>query len=188
MLYPSVKLIEQIAGELQSNFFPCFKVPVVQDQALATDLAALYQVLESSGDSLLRQSRLVEVLSLLVVHYAGAKPRSIPSNQEHQAIGLIKEYLHDRYSENISLNQLVELTHLNRSYLIRVFRQAVGMPPYTYLNQVRVEKAKQLLRQGIPVSETAIAVGMADQSHLTRHFKRITGITPGQYRQAYFQK
>lgn len=94
----------------------------------------------------------------------------------------MKEYLHDNFSSNVSLEQLAEITRLDRSYLIRVFRQAVGMPPYTYLNQIRVEKAKQFLRQGMAVADVAIAVGMSDQSHLTRHFKRISGITPGHYR------
>ena len=56
------------------------------------------------------------------------------------------------------------------------------MPPYTYLNQIRMRKAKQFLRQGMSISDTAIAVGMADQSHLNRHFKKIFGITPGCYR------
>lgn len=88
---------------------------------------------------------------------------------------------------NISLEQLAELTNLNRSYLIRVFRKTVGMPPYVYLTQVRVERAKLLLRQGMSPAETAIAVGMTDQSHLNRHFKRIVGVTPGQYRQAHRQ-
>ena len=76
----------------------------------------------------------------------------------------------------------MKITNLNRSYLIRVFRNAVGMPPYTYLNQIRVEKAKRLLRQGMSIADAAITVGMSDQSHLTRHFKKIVGITPGRYR------
>ena len=76
----------------------------------------------------------------------------------------------------------MKITNLNRSYLIRVFRNAVGMPPYTYLNQIRVEKAKRLLRRGMSIADAAFAVGMSDQSHLTRHFKKIVGVTPGRYR------
>lgn len=187
MLYPSVPLIEQIAGELKSNSFPYFKIPVVSDRASVKELAVLHRVLETAADKLQKESRLVEVLSLILTRYGGIKPRSLQSHQEHQAIALIKEFLHDQYGENISLKQLAELTSLNRSYLIRVFRQAVGMPPYTYLNQVRVEKAKELLSQGMTVAETAIAVGMADQSHLNRHFRRIVGVTPGQYRQSHLR-
>jgi AraC-like DNA-binding protein len=47
---------------------------------------------------------------------------------------------------------------------------------------MRVEKAKQFLKRGMAVAEVAIAVGLSDQSHLNRHFKRIVGVTPGQYR------
>jgi AraC-like DNA-binding protein len=95
---------------------------------------------------------------------------------------LIKDYLYDNFRADVSLAELAEVTNLNRSYLVRVFCEAVGMPPYTYLNQIRVEKAKQCLRQGMAIAQTAIAVGLADQSHLNRHFKRIVGISPGQYR------
>ncbi|MBD1849456.1 AraC family transcriptional regulator [Leptolyngbya sp. GB1-A1] len=188
MLYPSVQLMEQIAGELQGDRFPDFRIPVAQNQSLAEKFASLLHSLECSKDKFTQQCLLIDVLSLIITQHAGIKSRSIQSNQEHQAIGLIKEYLHDQYNTNISLEQLAELTHLNRSYLIRVFSKAVGMPPYTYLTQVRVEKAKELLRQGMSAAETAIAVGMADQSHLNRHFKRIVGVTPGQYRHIYSQQ
>ena len=70
---------------------------------------------------------------------------------------------------------------LSPYYFIRVFRQAVGLTPHAYLVQLRVETAKRLLDRGQPVVEAALAAGFADQSHLTRHFKRIVGVTPGQY-------
>jgi AraC-like DNA-binding protein len=50
-----------------------------------------------------------------------------------------------------------------------------------YLTHVRVKQAKVLLASGVSIAETALAVGFADQSHLTRCFKRVMGITPGQY-------
>lgn len=182
MLYPSVALVQQIADEVQIKGFPYFKDAVVQNKILTKNLVSLHVVLERSPDPLEQQSRLVEVLSATLFHYAEVKTRSTGLQREHRAIAQIKEYLHENFSSTISLDQLVERTNLNRSYLIRVFRQTVGMPPYTYLNQIRVEKAKQYLSQGLSVAETAIAVGMSDQSHLTRHFKRIVGVTPGHYR------
>jgi AraC-like DNA-binding protein len=182
MLYPSIDLIHQIASEVEISGSPYFKDAVVQNESLARNVLSLHTVLEQSQDRLEQQSLLVEVLSAILLHYADTEIRSIRLNKEHYAVRLIKEYLHDNFRANISLEQLVEITNLNRSYLIRVFRQAVGMPPYTYLNQIRVEKAKQFLGQGISVADVAIAVGMSDQSHLTRHFKRILGITPGHYR------
>lgn len=182
MLYPSVELIEQIAIDLQIKRLPYFTSAVVENKTLAQSVLSLHAALEKSIDQIEQQSRLLEVFSDVFLHYADVEIRSIQSNKEHQAIRLIKDYLHDNFSSNISLEQLAEITRLDRSYLTRIFRQAVGMPPYTYLNQIRVEKAKQFLRQGMAVADVAIAVGMSDQSHLTRHFKRITGITPGHYR------
>jgi AraC-like DNA-binding protein len=182
MLYPSVALVQQIADEVQIKGLPYFKEAVVQNKTLVRNLMALHVILERSPDPLEQQSRFVEVLSAILLHYAEGRMRATGAPSEHRAIAQVKTYLHENFSSTISLDQLVEQTNLNRSYLIRLFRQAVGMPPYTYLNQIRVEQAKQYLRQGMSVAETAIAVGMSDQSHLTRHFKRIVGVTPGHYR------
>lgn len=182
MLYPSIDCIQKIANEVQISSFPFFKEAVVQDEVLASSIRSLHIVLERSQDHLEKQAFLIEILSAILLRHADINVRPIQSNKEHQAVRLIKEYLHDNFRSNISLEQLVEITSLNRSYLIRVFRQAVGMPPYNYLTQIRVRKAKQLLEQGMSVADVAIAVGMSDQSHLTRHFKRIVGITPGHYR------
>jgi AraC-like DNA-binding protein len=181
MLYPSLELMQQIASELQLQSLPQFKQAVVQNAALAQKIRRLHTTLERSCDPLERQSYLVTVLSEILLGWAAVQDDALPDRQEHHAVRTIKNYLHDHYASNVSLDQLAELTNLNRSYLIRVFHQAVGMPPYAYFTQIRVEKAKQLLRHGTTVAETAIAVGMADQSHLTRRFKRIVGVTPGHY-------
>jgi AraC-like DNA-binding protein len=76
----------------------------------------------------------------------------------------------------------VNLTELDRAYLIRTFRRTVGMPPHRYLIQIRVREAKRLIREGWPLAEVAAETGFADQSHLTRQFKSLTGLTPGQLR------
>ncbi|MEW6498054.1 MAG: AraC family transcriptional regulator [Cyanobacteriota bacterium] len=182
MLYPSADLMQQLASDLGANGLPYFREPVVHDENLARKIHHLHWVLEQSQDSLERQSLFVEVLSAAITRYAQSKVQSVRIGKEQRIVSLIEEYLQDNFNSNISLEQLVELTNLNRSYLIRLFRNAIGLPPYGYLTQIRIEKAKQLLAQGQSVSDVAIAVGMSDQSHLTRHFKRIVGITPGRYR------
>jgi len=75
--------------------------------------------------------------------------------------------------------------HLSPFHLARLFKQVLGVSPHQYLIQVRVNSARSLLSAGSgerSLAEIAAAVGFADQSHLTRHFKRITGITPRQFR------
>jgi AraC-like DNA-binding protein len=71
---------------------------------------------------------------------------------------------------------------LSPFHLLRVFRAAVGLPPHAYQIQLRVARAKELLRAGMPIAAVAVEVGFVDQSHLTRHFKRLVGVPPGRYR------
>ncbi|MBA3415782.1 MAG: helix-turn-helix transcriptional regulator, partial [Chloroflexia bacterium] len=67
-------------------------------------------------------------------------------------------------------------------YLCRSFTAAVGMPPHRYQIQRRVELAKRLLVTGASISQASRATGFADQSHLGRHFRRLSGVSPGRYR------
>nr|BBH92096.1 hypothetical protein KTA_02950 [Thermogemmatispora argillosa] len=78
------------------------------------------------------------------------------------------------------MTQLARVTGLSPFHLAHTFHQVMGLPPHAYLNQLRLEQAKQLLLAGHPIATVAYAVGCADQSHLTRQFKRIYGVTPGQ--------
>ena len=64
-------------------------------------------------------------------------------------------------------------------------RRAYGLPPYMYLEQLRIERARVLLRAGTPTSHVAYETGFSDQSHLTRRFKRVVGVPPGQYARSH---
>lgn len=98
-----------------------------------------------------------------------------------RAIERARHYLHDNFNESVSLDQLVALTRLSRFHLVRAFALHTGIPPHAYQLKLRIERACALLRAGITAAETATQVGFADQSHFTRHFKRLRRITPGQY-------
>jgi len=81
--------------------------------------------------------------------------------------------------ENIALDVLAEIAQLSVHHFARAFRQSLGIPPHNYIVQRRVEHAQQLLRNtDLPVSEIAIVAGFTDQSHLARHFRAITGVSP----------
>ena len=86
-----------------------------------------------------------------------------------------------RAAEPVSARALSALVGLHPAYLNRVFSARVGMPPHAYLTDLRVQRARELLAAGRPLSGVAYDTGFADQSHLTRCFKRAVGITPGAY-------
>jgi AraC-like DNA-binding protein len=103
------------------------------------------------------------------------------SSRTARAIERAKHYLHDKFNESVSLDELVALTMLSRFHLVRAFALHTGIPPHAYQLKLRIERACVLLRAGVAAAEAATQVGFADQSHFTRHFKRIRRITPGQY-------
>ena len=118
---------------------------------------------------------------------AGTAPRpGAPDGPGHAAGGCAeaREILHASLVGPPSLERLAEAVGTRPFPLLRAFRDALGLPPHAYLNQVRVPAARSLLDEGLPPAEVAARTGFADQAHLTRHFKRTLGVPPGAYRSA----
>jgi AraC-like DNA-binding protein len=91
------------------------------------------------------------------------------------------EYLREHLADALTLDDLALHAGLDKFHLCRAFRAQIGMPPHAYLTHLRIARAKELLESGFRPSEVAPAVGLYDQSHLNRHFRRIVGMTPASY-------
>jgi AraC-like DNA-binding protein len=92
-----------------------------------------------------------------------------------------KMCLRERFNEAMSLNELADAAGLSRFHLLRTFARQVGMPPHVYQVRLRIERACLLMQAGMSPSVAATTVGFADQSHFTRHFRRVMDTTPGRY-------
>ncbi|NJK67728.1 MAG: helix-turn-helix transcriptional regulator, partial [Microcoleus sp. SU_5_3] len=92
---------------------------------------------------------------------------------------LVTDYINDYLDRELSLAELGANRATESLPFSRTFKQSTGISPYKYVIQQRVERAKQLLSQGkMSLADIAIACGFSHQSHLNRHFKRLTGVTP----------
>lgn len=96
-------------------------------------------------------------------------------------IARAKQLLEDRFADDVRLEELEQQIGLSRFYLVRRFRAEVGMPPHAYQLAIRLDRARVMVASGMPLSEVATQCGFTDQSHLTRHFRRATGVAPGAY-------
>jgi transcriptional regulator GlxA family with amidase domain len=86
-------------------------------------------------------------------------------------------------SENLSVVAIAKACKLSTSHFTRAFKASTGVPPHRWLLEMRVESARQLLVQSkTPLAEIAYRCGFADQSHMSRIFGRIMGISPGAWR------
>jgi transcriptional regulator GlxA family with amidase domain len=100
-----------------------------------------------------------------------------------RARGRVLEYIVTHLNENITNKELADVAGLSVCHFARMFKQTVGVSPHCYVLQCRVKRTQELLADtDMPLSEIAIAVGFSDQSHYTRWFREIVGITPGNYR------
>jgi AraC family transcriptional regulator len=95
----------------------------------------------------------------------------------------VVEYIHEHLDAELSLDHLAAVAHVSPYHFARLFKNSTGLPPHRYVIARRVERAKELLRgrRRPQLAEVATEVGFADQSHFTRHFKRLVGVTPRQF-------
>jgi AraC-like DNA-binding protein len=169
-----------VAGREQA--LPFFPDPLIFDDEVITTYLALHRSLESPAPTLERESLLAGLLARLVARHARVRPhRAAARGGERAAVGRVRDYVAAHHERNITLGELSRVANLSPFHLTRVFAKEVGMPPHAFQTQVRVARAKRLIRRGLPLSLVAAATGFADQSHLIRHFKRLMKITPGEY-------
>lgn len=114
---------------------------------------------------------------------------TVKDNRVSKECAMIKRYLDANYAQNITLDSLAEHTHLSKFYLSRIFSRCLGMSPINYLNQKRIQMAKEILVQtDRPLIQIAANIGFTSPSYFSQIFKKATGISPSQYRKLYTTK
>lgn len=185
-LYPSAELLsataESVAGRRVGRTLAL--PPVIEDVRTARLVSAIFDAEACGAARLSRETCLLALLARLVTRH-GLEPVA-PRTPSLSAAGIARarDYLVAHLSENVALGTLASVAGLDPFALLRAFSRAYGLPPHAWLIQERVRHAQALLRTGLAPAEVAAEVGFSDQSHLTRHFKRILGFTPGSYRHA----
>ena len=97
----------------------------------------------------------------------------------------VAEYVKNRFAEKLSLDEIAEHVSLSKSYLSRIFKEETGESLSSYINKVRIDKAKlMLLDNGCPLVDVASLCGFEDQSYFTKVFKRLVGVSPKRYRES----
>jgi AraC family transcriptional regulator len=112
---------------------------------------------------------------------ASGSQAALPKKLARKQLDGALQYIHAHLEQDISLDDIAASAHVSSSHLMRLFKEATGLPPHRYVIQERIRKAQRLLLSGCPVQEVAASLGFSDQSHFHRHFKRIHGVTPREF-------
>ncbi|MDJ0385591.1 AraC family transcriptional regulator [Streptomyces sp. G-G2] len=154
--------------------------PDLTDPVLRGRVGQLHTALAHRGDEFEAESRLALISERLRGHlHPGPDPAgAVPGRGIAQDL---RDLLDERLLEGVSLREAARTVHAHPTHLVRAFSKAFHIAPHQYVMSRRVDLARRLLLDGRPPGVVATEAGFYDQSHLTRHFKRFVGTTPGRY-------
>jgi AraC-like DNA-binding protein len=153
--------------------------PGWDDPALRAELHLLHEALRHPGDEFEAEERLALVTTRLSAHLD--RLPEAPRRRDPGLAARLQEILDAHVIDGISLARAAEALDADPTHVVRSFRREVGIPPHRYLTGRRLDLARRMLLAGHRPAEVAVEVGFHDQAHLTRHFKRMLGVTPGAY-------
>jgi AraC-like DNA-binding protein len=184
-LYPTTSHMEMAVFETTGRHqpLPFFKDVQVDHHWAMNSVLSLHKAITHGATTLECESRFSWTLAQLIKRYADISSPEVRPGKEKKAIQQARYYIEEYFVKGVSLHELAQQVALSPYYLLRVFRAEVGMPPYAYLESVRIRQAQRLIETGKPLAQVAVEVEFSSQSHMTRRFKKIIGATPGQYAQ-----
>jgi AraC family transcriptional regulator len=190
-IYLEPGLVERVAAEafgldparLTVPPLDCLDLPHLRAAMGAVDAE---MSVGGAGGSLAAES-LANVLAVHLIRHvlAPGQPGNGPDGALPRAsLRAVVEYIEDHLNARPRLDQLAAVVRLSAYHFARQFKAATGLPPHEYVVARRVERAKQFLQgsRDLSLAEVAAQAGFSDQSQFSRHFKRLVGVTPGQFR------
>ncbi|MEU1041552.1 AraC family transcriptional regulator [Streptomyces sp. NPDC005551] len=165
----------------ESLIGPAVDRPDLVDPVLRHRVGQMHAALARTGDELEAESRLTLIGERLRTHLRPGAATGV-RRPDGPLARRLRELLDEHVVRGIALDEAALLLHAHPAHLVRAFGAAYGIAPHQYLMSRRVDRARRLLLAGGRPAEVATATGFYDQSHLTRHFKRLVGVAPGRYR------
>ena len=184
MLYLCPRLVAEIVADVWRDGAGDyeFAAPVERHAGLAALTRRVFAAATASvpGARLAADIGLVDLLAS-ISH--GRRPVAV-GQAATVAIKRARAFIDAAPESDIRLDDLAEVSGLSRFQVVRGFSGSIGMTPHAYQIQRRLQLARSLIANGTGLAEAALASGFHDQSHLTRHFTRTFGLTPGRFARA----
>jgi AraC family transcriptional regulator len=162
---------------------------VLMDGRLRTLVLAIAEEVESGSPSgrLYTDSLMTALLARLArLPEDGAGERLRGGLSERQ-VETVRTYVREHIAATLTIDELAKLVHLSRFHFARSFQVSVGCSPHEFVLRERIARAQDMLRHSrgeVTIADVARAVGFCDPSHLSRHFRRVVGVSPGVWRSA----
>ncbi|MES0100931.1 AraC family transcriptional regulator [Mesorhizobium sp. M0019] len=183
--YPSVPMMSALTRELGRDGAPVFSRATIEDSILAAALTAAHQG-STSPDTMTAETSLLVALRRLIVRHgdSSGQAEEIESSGSQRRFSIYRDLVESELGSQLDLKRLAGAAGVTRFQIIRDFNKVIGLTPAAYIRDRRLRRASALIERGFGLADAAIAAGFADQSHLSRTFRAMHGMTPGMFRRA----
>ncbi len=177
--YHSLFVLEP-AGRKQARFSQKLHLDMSSLKVLSDMLEQLKNELNNQKDELMVTALFMQITGFICrMHYNYSYSKIAKDNP----CAKILEYIETHYTEQITLENLCEISLMSKNGIIAMFRRLYGITPIKYINNLRINKAEMLLKNtSVPITSLALECGFGDSNYFTKYFKIVKGITPREYR------
>jgi AraC-like DNA-binding protein len=180
VLFLTPEILHRYSEEMEIPCHPHFRPEPNKYEQVYLSCKLLHEAILDDAAEIEQQSRLAECVGMLLTNHTErrALARLDPGKQ-----GLLRarDYVHDQHPHSVTLDEMASIAGLSRFYFLKAFTAYYGLTPHAYQIHLRIERSLPLLRHGMSLTQVTETMGFFDQSHFIRYFKRIMGVTPGQY-------
>ncbi|TPW27244.1 AraC family transcriptional regulator [Martelella alba] len=181
--YPSARLLDRIASDVLGGhgLLDFGSEAMHHDPKVTQDLLRAHRIITGSPDRLERECAAYAAFGGIIARYGRWSHSGGRRTAARADIRRSMDYLQAHFADAISIANVAAVAGLSEYHFMHVFRTCTGLTVHRYLTQIRLNRAKDLLSRGTDAAETALSVGLYDQSHLIRQFRKYYGVTPGTY-------
>jgi AraC-like DNA-binding protein len=179
ILYVEPSAIHDALSEARCPL-PFVREAVSTNRRLAAAILPALDDLDMALEELHRDQIILDLAEALAAADPSIARRTL-SSRHWSAVGKARDFLDANVQNVVTSAELETVTGLSRYAVARHFRACLGTSPYRYLIMRRLDRVRSLIRHGVPLVDAAVSCGFADQSHMTRHFKKVYGMSPGRW-------
>lgn len=184
----NTEVMKKVMLEIQGQkSLPYFQKNVLFHSEISANLKELHMNILREDKEFKKEELFLYLIEELIQTNSNLaiQPTKMETTQEIQ---LVCDYLEENYAKTIKLEELSKLTGRSKYQLLRSFTKQKGITPYSYLETIRINQAKNFLEDGKKPIDVTFLTGFNDQSHLTKSFKRRIGLAPKQYMKSFESK
>lgn len=179
ILYVEPRAIREALSEVRCPL-PFVREAVSTNRRFAAAIMPALDDLDLALDELHRDQIILDLAEALAAADPSVVRRKL-SARHWRAVDAVRDFLDANVRNVVTFTDLEMVAGLSRYAVARHFRACLGTSPYRYLVMRRLDRARSLIRQGASLADAAASCGFADQSHMTRHFKKVYGLSPGRW-------